>query len=102
MSAPRRAILANINELKLDPKVAYTKLNKSGLLVHTKSVDEQKVDTISLKEEIAEKQEIVTKQEIATPTKVETLDEIANLSVETTKDLKEEKINKSFKKKKSS
>jgi len=42
MPAPRRAILANIHESKLDPKVAHVTLDKSGKLVHTATLQETK------------------------------------------------------------
>jgi len=38
MPAPRRAILADINDFNLDPKVSYTKVSKLGNLV----LEEQK------------------------------------------------------------
>jgi hypothetical protein len=46
MPAPRRAILANIHESKLDPKVAHVTLDKSGKLVHTATLQETKGKSI--------------------------------------------------------
>ena len=42
MPAPRRAILANIHEQKLDPKKSYSKLDKSGKLVEESSFTDNK------------------------------------------------------------
>ena len=51
MPAPRRAILANIHESKLDPKVAHVTLDKSGKLVGSVIVQEAKVKSTEKKHE---------------------------------------------------
>ena len=72
MPAPRRAILADITDLKLDPKVPYTKTS-SGRLLSNKVVKEsvqpvfasvQKQDNLSSKIDKAEKKEVELEAEI--------------------------------------
>jgi hypothetical protein len=69
MPAPRRAILADIHEQSLDPKVAYNKTDKSGKLIKASI-------------EFAEKEQ--QKQEVETPV-------FASLKKEEHKDLNVEK-----------
>ena len=56
MPAPRRAILANIHEHKLDPTSSHTKLDKTGKLVSSKEVVEHELP----KAMFASKQKVVS------------------------------------------
>lgn len=52
MPAPRRAILANIHERKLDPTSSHTQLDKTGKLVLKKQAVESKNVLFASKQEI--------------------------------------------------
>jgi hypothetical protein len=56
MPAPRRAILANIHERKLDPTTSHTQLDKTGKLVSSKEVVEHELPKIVF----ASKQKVVS------------------------------------------
>lgn len=62
MPAPRRAILADISEQKLNPKVEYKRTNKQGKFVHdvettSRIVEEKKV----VEEKSKEKRQVLEK-----------------------------------------
>jgi len=52
MPAPRRAILANIHERKLDPTSSHTQLDKTGKLVFSKEVAAQQKVLFASKQEV--------------------------------------------------
>ena len=56
MPAPRRAILANIHERKLDPTSSHTQLDKTGKLVSSKEVVEHELPKVVF----ASKQKVVS------------------------------------------
>jgi hypothetical protein len=56
MPAPRRAILANIHERKLDPTTSHTQLDKTGKLVSSKEVVEHELPKVVF----ASKQKVVS------------------------------------------
>jgi hypothetical protein len=56
MPAPRRAILANIHERKLDPTSSHTQLDKTGKLVSSKEVVEHEPPNLLF----ASKQKVVS------------------------------------------
>jgi hypothetical protein len=56
MPAPRRAILANIHERKLDPTTSHTQLDKTGKLVSSKEVVEHEPPNLLF----ASKQKVVS------------------------------------------
>lgn len=117
MPAPRRAILADIAENNLDPKVAYSDLDKSGKFFS--QVKEEKLHevvkasepvlpvfaaAIELKQDkkkvdVVKQEEVVEKLHVE-ETKEENVAIVEDNNVEVSQELKEEKVLKQSKKKK--
>jgi hypothetical protein len=99
MPAPRRAILADISEQKLDPKVEYTHTNKQGKFVHAVETTSQIVEEKQVVEEKnKEKQKVLAKdidKQSFTQTKIESEEEVSlpsttletNLEIQQTENL---------------
>lgn len=97
MPAPRRAILANIHESKLDPRVAHATLDKSGKLVGSVIVKETKVKSTEKKHEPKEihvNPVVVEKEAVleTTPEKIKTEIEVVQQEQPISEEVEKESV----------
>lgn len=89
MPAPRRAILADVNDLKLDPKVKHVEVSKSGKLINPLVVNHKAVKETVFENKIEPKEKKVEVRHVIKQ-EDEIIEDITTSSIAETSSLSEE------------